>query len=307
MSTRRNMRFLELQIVVAAVVLLASGCASSLRCPEGTRPDSLTKGHSAECVPAEFEDISDRLDSATVLVGICDIGAVKPGSISNIKTLGSGFFINSSGLMLTARHVLPLPLPANKAIFIFRKEPEDKGLWAYSYEIDYDFPDIDVVGVRFHKNIGKKMSWLPVSPELPRQGEEIGIFGYPASRYKILPGGDFDGNSITPRVAKATISNFGVRSIEFSPDVRFEAKNFIESQFTFVKGNSGGPIVSAKSGKVLGIVTGVMSLPQTLQDLSFPGSNPIVGVPYATYAYAISINEVLPRLKSSDYSSSWAW
>lgn len=77
----------------------------------------------------------------------------------------------------------------------------------------------------------------------------------------------------------------------------------------FPQGNSGGPIVSVRTGKVVGIVDNMDNIPQLvppLQPTAGSSTTQANVVPYATFSRAISITELKNRLPLGVYSFDWA-
>lgn len=253
--------------------------------------------------PRGFVDVVSRAHDATVVIGICTI--TRQGdqtTYGNLVSLGSGFFINGDGLLLTAKHVVSIQLAADQVYFALHKTTATQFWLSTSQNIVHDFPDIDVCAIKFDR----KVSYLPLSQYRPKQGSDIGIYGYPASQIQIQ-NNQLVGGLVKPRSSRTTISNIEVGSMNFGT-IKLVDKVIIESQFIFVKGNSGGPVFDAKNGKVVGIVTGVRHIPQDAQTLTVTinGQNQsVIAVPYASYAYAVSISEVLPRLSPSDFTRWW--
>jgi S1-C subfamily serine protease len=290
---------------VSFLLALAFSAGQSLASIQNTGFSAKKDLASIDNLPENFESLTKQLSGATVLVGLCDTTQAAGGlPCSKFQTSGSGFFVNADGLMLTARHVVPLPLPPNKAVFIVQKKSDGSGWWAVSRNIFSEFPELDTLAIKFDLQ-GRKTQWLPLSLTPALQGEEIGVFGYPADDFELRPNGQFNGDRITSRVAKTIASSVERRSILFKPNVLLNNKEMIEAQFVFVKGNSGGPVVSVRTGKVIGIVTGQSNVAQDFQLIPINAQSSVGAIPFATYSYAISIHELMSKLSPTLYSSNW--
>lgn len=292
MAYKRFRKFLVLAASATALsVLTLSWSHASIDPAANVR----AKAPSSDRFTGSFEDLAKKMREATVFVGICDLVQGKPTPqgipCSKVEGGGSGFFINPNGLMITARHVIPLPLAENKAVLIVQKSDDSStGWWAISRAIARDLPDSDVVTVQFELP-NKRSPWLSLSQSPALQGEEIAIFGYPDAAIELLPNGQINGQRMTSRIAKTIASSVERRSMLFKPNVMFSDKTMIEAQFVFARGNSGGPIVSTRNGRVVGIVTGAMNVPQDVLNIKTAENMQIAAVPFATFSYGISIDE----------------
>lgn len=230
-------------------------------------------------------------------------------SFNNLTAVGSGFCIHQDGWVITSNHVVNHPrnpFKDNEVIFAFQKTSETEGKFALATGISYAFPEIDICLIKFDHSFNP----VPLNNHVPSQGEEIGVFGYPASNIIIEPNGQINGSQIRPRVAKTVIGSREVHGLlNFDGGaISIVNKRFIEAQFTFIKGNSGGPVFSAKTGKVVGVVTGSVHLPQDImhvQNMLGATQNLIPAVPFATYALAIGIDEILKLIPKRLYSLHW--
>jgi len=257
--------------------------------------------------PKGFVEIVQRARAATVAVATADLTQQGNQAVfANFISHGSGFFINRDGLLLTARHVVPSLTTPSRVYFILHRSNSTSAWYATSRSLTHDFPDIDVCAIKFDRKVG----WLPLSQYLPKQGAEIAVYGFPASQIQIN-NGQINGDLIKPRASKATISSIQAESMSFTGAtgiINVQGKTMIESQFVFIKGNSGGPVLDAKTGKVVGIVTGVQNIPQDarLESVTLNNQNQnVIGIPYASYSFAMSISEVIPRLVRGSYSHWW--
>lgn len=253
--------------------------------------------------PLEFTDITQRVAAATVSVGICDIEQIKKGDYSNVSSRGSGFFINDKGLLLTARHVIPLPLPKGKSILLFQKNPDDKSVYTTTTEIVHDWPDLDVVAIRVSEKASKAFKWLPLSNVEPKPGEEVGAFGYPIADLELKSMSKFNASSIFSRVMKSIVSNVEVRLL-MNKKEKIKRK-IIETQRAFSNGNSGSPLFSATDGRVVGLVNGAFISVMAIEKMEVKKGKKVEVPSLVSYGDNVSISEVLSRLDASEYSKSW--
>lgn len=257
----------------------------------------------AKAMSVEFTDITQKMAAATVSVGICDLEQIKGEKSTKVPSRGSGFFINDKGLFITARHVLPLPLPKGKSVLLFQKRPDDKSVFTTTTEVVYDWPDLDIVVLRVSETAAKAFGWIPLSSAVPSPGDEVGTFGYPVADLELKGLGRFDASSLYARVMKTIVSNVEVRELQ-SGKSKIK-RTVIETQRAFANGNSGSPLVSAKDGKVVGVVSGAFLHPMGIENVSGGRGRKIEIPTLVSYGNNVAISEILSRLKSSEYFQSW--
>jgi S1-C subfamily serine protease len=144
---------------------------------------------------------------------------------------GTGSLVSSDGLILTAAHVVRGY--NNKVTF-------NNGVLKGDYDSEIVFIDDknDVALIRA-KGL-KSITWLNLDLEsVPNPGEGVIAIGYPG----VLSEGDKSQDFVTRGMISA--SN--------------KSKGWLVADLTVASGNSGGPLISSKSGKVIGIVSQVIS------------------------------------------------
>lgn len=174
--------------------------------------------------PAAFDDPA----SVEVIRGmVCRIDCHSPFGDSS----GSGSIISSDGLILTAAHVIRGS--DNKVIF-------NTGPYQGEFETEIVFvDDRNDVAILRAKNL-KATRWLNIHlAGFPSPGETIMAIGY--------PGKPSSGDTTQDFVTKGIISASNSK------------KGWLVADLTVASGNSGGPIISVKTGEVIGVVSQVIS------------------------------------------------
>lgn len=110
---------------------------------------------------ADGGEVFHQAKAATVLI-------VAVNETTHSLSLGSGFFVDAEGLLLTNAHVIEdhthlLLYVGNQAVY---QAPE-------IVAVD---PDLDLAALRISPN---SVDWLPLSLDLPNEGDEIITVGYP--------------------------------------------------------------------------------------------------------------------------------
>jgi hypothetical protein len=258
--------------------------------------------------------IVSEIRKGTVLLVIADQQNDSNGNLVNPKSVGSGFFISDEGWLITSLHVVRNFRSAVDKLVAVLKLDESTVDTVSTGSITHSFPEIDVAAIKF-SSLPKGCHALTISSGIPEQGESLGIFGYPDSQLC------YDNNTLMlnylkPRVAMCVLARNEIG--DFFPG-QITQKRLLETQFNFVKGNSGGPIFSEESGDVVGLVMGFHTLPQSVFDVAIIFANKdekLTGeiwmpppadmsnlaqgfswkraplLTYATYSYGISCDEI---------------
>jgi hypothetical protein len=90
----------------------------------------------------------------------------------------------------------------------------------------HDFSDLDVVAIKFDR----KVASLPLSQRKSRQGDEVGVFGYPSTQISFV-NNPLNGLTVIPRFSCPNISAAEQTSKAFSPNVNLVQKNFLISVY----------------------------------------------------------------------------
>jgi len=176
------------------------------------------------------------------------------GAIFLVRILGSGFFVNSDSLVITARHViregrkLIQEIDANnKRMLIGIGLPNSENFRANTVLLDFEVvdedQDSDLALLRLSRNpfqgevssgvrIGEREIPVPaevarLNPNRPREGQWVAISGYPFGE-------------------RVLVTNSGhVASVWTSPNILIDAE--VNS------GNSGGPVYFVEDASVIGV------------------------------------------------------
>lgn len=182
----------------------------------------------------DFSDYSNRILAATVLVAhASDVAQLsEAGKIVILKEgtfesgVGTGFFVHPDGYIVTAKHVIDAIGAKNVVVRLF----SDKFRRAQVVTVDSaaDMALLKIEGTQFpFVELGYFENF--------DIGEEIGFAGY----------------SLNAEVSKPLIHRgvVSVRGVDANGTKLFTVNAFVN------KGNSGGPVFSAKTGRVLGMIS----------------------------------------------------
>lgn len=171
---------------------------------------------------AQGPDI-ERLDDAVALVEIYDYN-------NNFIGHGSGFVIESSGILVTNYHVVE---GAYKLKIVF----EENGT-----RVKYDVESIvkgskskDLAILKISNKNNKQFSYLKISKQPPKKGEECWAIGTPADT-----------------IFMNTVSKGLVSNLFFS-----ENPKSILTNAEFAQGSSGGPLINQR-GEVIGVNSAIL-------------------------------------------------
>ncbi len=192
---------------------------------------------------------------------------------------GTGFFFNSRGYFLTARHVIQKIDPQGKIsmnsagipeLFDVAKitllRPELDSVYISGLTLVSDFPELDLVILKADFEKHKNQESLKDKTEFPNididfsvisEGEAVYSFGYPLSEYQVQqlpsPSGIMIGtDTYFPRVTSSIISSHYEEIGAILTD-SFPKHYIIDKALNY--GNSGGPIVVEETGKVISVCT----------------------------------------------------
>ncbi|MGB9153753.1 MAG: trypsin-like peptidase domain-containing protein [Alphaproteobacteria bacterium] len=196
------------------------------------------------------QEVVRRAEAATALIKIDN------GSIGGFINSGSGFFIASSGEMLTANHV------ANDRDLAVQVVLADGSKHAAVVEFQNKKGDLTVL----HVNGVKNHAFLPAGDSSKLEdGDTLVAVGYPFSI----------GKTVTSGIVSALD-----RSLPLSVD-----SLFIQTDAAMNPGNSGGPVVNTK-GEFVGMADQLYS---PLEDLNITPQNAGLG-------FAIPSNTICEKL-----------
>ncbi|MGI9305654.1 MAG: trypsin-like peptidase domain-containing protein [Gammaproteobacteria bacterium] len=176
---------------------------------------------------------------------------------------GSGFCVSGEGWIITNAHVVvppdpeesvPFfqgtelePVPYRKVVFSGTSARHAAKVHAVADEGDDDFAVIKVEGFDGIPHIGN----FTTDVAAPSPGNEVRLFGFPLGRAIMQ-----DEDILQASVFEGIISR--------------QVGSFLQVQSSVYPGNSGGPVVD-EHGKVIGIVTGVQTVPggQIASDIGY--------------------------------------
>lgn len=192
---------------------------------------------------------------------------------------GTGFFFDSRGYFITARHVVQKMDPQGKPILDTAGIPElfDIAKLRLSQpgieftEVDglslvSDFPQFDLVILKadFNKNKAKKSFQNKLSFEhidiefgIVPEGEKVYAFGYPLAEHEVKQNPAQQGvmvgtHTYFPRTTSLIVSSHHDK-VGFSIISGFPKYYVIDKALNY--GNSGGPIVVEETGKAVSVCT----------------------------------------------------
>ncbi len=208
-------------------------------------------------------------------------GAVVRVETSDEQFLGTGFFFNTKGYILTAAHILKLNGEDLIEVKIrnYTKVIQSKDSTSVNKEVvllcdvDYVFPEIDmaILQVRNSTHTFERFpySLLNYSNHI-YEGQSVGICAFIPDKFE---------------KAKAFISSGVVSTIRKKEYIPFLEKvlDFIQSDLNIARGTSGGPIFELKTGRVIAMQTGGMYLDKSI---------------HTPYSIGILIDQIFPKLDS---------
>ena len=183
----------------------------------------------------EFSDIAEKIRTAAVLISNSD--KINKFSISEnillakgdvpFEGVGTGFFINADGYVATAKHVVDAI--GEKEIFI--KTSGNKEYQAALIKTD-EKSDIAILKISAKSPAFVQLGYY----DNLKVGDEVGFIGF-----------SLNTGIIGQLVHQGVVSAKGTDN---NGSKIFTINAFVN------KGNSGGPVFSAKTGRVLGIISG---------------------------------------------------
>ncbi len=176
---------------------------------------------------ADRGEIARQAKAATALI-------VAVNQATHSISFGSGFFVDADGLLLTNAHVVE----DHSSLFLY---VGNQAVYQAPEVVAVNL-DLDLAALRIpHKSV----DWLPLSLDLPDEGDEIITVGYPRITDILQMG-----FALHATVAPGMVSGIaeGRSRTEVRPAV------FIQTTGLLHLGNSGGPLVRADSGEVVGMM-----------------------------------------------------
>ncbi len=171
--------------------------------------------------------------------------------------VGSAFLINSDGYFVTAAHVLEhyKPNSAQVTVIIKQRDKNGAGMWFDVLERDEQhdlalckIKNFSVKESKSAKSTDHPIATLNVSSETTEQGQFIAIVGFPLGSWN-------------PTIQMGTIAATETvnPNIQGVPAGRRE---LLQVSASGNRGNSGGPVISLRTGRVIGVI--VQAIPSPL-------------------------------------------
>lgn len=219
--------------------------------------------------PERFQSFTDCLKWTKKAVYLIARGRENPDTKeTNWITLGTSF-LAAPNRIVTAGHVLIDKTKGEPAVhkdgdtYLLIKHDDDNNVHGYLFHPKLDkemfvYPEIDLgimyVEDNFYDGTTKKEDFIPISKNFAPIGTEISVLGYPLCLLS-FENKDFSKpkiGAILLRVDKGVINcRYQINPTSY----------MYEFTLNFNPGNSGGPIISAETGRLLSLVNGFNTIP----------------------------------------------
>jgi tetratricopeptide (TPR) repeat protein len=173
------------------------------------------------------EDTFRHAKAATALI-------VAVNDANHSISLGSGFFVDAKGLLVTNAHVIE----ENTRLYVYVRDQE---VYRAPDVVAVD-PDLDLAALRIQ---GTWIDPLALAAENPQEGTEVIAVGYPRVTDILQMG-----FTLHATVVPGTVSGLA----QGQSRTKGHAAGFIQTTGLLNFGNSGGPLVRTDSGEVAGMV-----------------------------------------------------
>lgn len=208
--------------------------------------------------PRPFANVVEDVRQA-----VCAVVQVRPAEAPQtglrFATIGSGFFV-SSKVFVTCHHVLMNSASPHQDgdRYDLAANLGNRGIVhtvanGVAGQNVHLFPEDDLAILIVDGN--QDRAYLPLDYGNIRVGEEIGVAGYPLSRL-VLVNGLIGFSGLIFRVARSVLTATYLVNVQIDGGPTLTNMPVLEVNFLFVNGNSGGPIFSAETGRVIGFVHG---------------------------------------------------
>lgn len=257
-------------IFILVFVVVLSGCIGENREPTTstilenhttttitiTSTTSTTIGYAPTMNEMPRSEIINKLKAATFAL-------LLPGPEGMPIESGTAFFISPDGYIITANHVIN---KINESKDIILMQPvelgKSSGAMVHNIEIIQKWEEYDLAILKADLEKNKNRAFLEGKKEFPyleiefnqqEDGEEVYAFGFPLPSVPTINkknGITIGFQSFSPRLTSAIISskyNY-IGSIQTGNDPKYYS---IDKALNY--GNSGGPIVLSKNGKVISV------------------------------------------------------
>ncbi|MGD0601846.1 MAG: serine protease [Terriglobales bacterium] len=186
---------------------------------------------------------------------VCSVIRQRPMPGGNgARAIGTGFFV-SKDIFITCDHVMNNPGDPHRAGDSYVLVANLTGTSGKVYSIPAPqlgkeislFPNLDLAVLRV-PNTPQDQPYAALEYGDVYEGEGIGVVGYPIPELQVV-NGNITFAAVIYRAAKGSIT-----ACFSANDGALQNVPYIEVNFLFVPGNSGGPVFSAKTGRVMGFV-----------------------------------------------------
>lgn len=243
-----NKRFLPWILVVVALIVLAISWVIIRPKKEKEREDftQLPTGRLvARYMRESFQAAVGTIKPAVVSISTLHLPPEVKGfnQPRSYREIGSGFFINSHGFILTNYHVVAGADEIKVTRFV-----KDHHLF-YNAQLISEFPELDLAILKVDSNHAFPAATFGNSDEI-KVGDWVLAIGSPFGLDQ----------SVTSGIISATRQSLFIGGNEY--------KDLIQTDAAINPGNSGGPLVNVR-GEVIGINTAISDVPQITADLGF--------------------------------------
>src|SRR6266851_218840 len=188
---------------------------------------------------------------------VCSVIRQRPmlGGMGGLA-LGTGFFV-ARDIFVTCDHVMNDPANPHQQGDSYSLVANLTGNSGKVHQIQNPqigqeinlFPNLDLAVLRV-PNTPNDQPYAPLEYGDVYEGQGIGVVGYPLPVLQVV-NGNLVFNSLIYRAASGSVN-----ARYNTNDGALQNVPYIEVNFLFVPGNSGGPVFSEKTGRVLGFVRG---------------------------------------------------
>ncbi|MDM4764863.1 serine protease [Pelomonas sp. SE-A7] len=198
------------------------------------------------------EALIERASSA-----VLPVGTFAATDSPRFQFRGTGFAIGDGRQVVTNVHVLPPSLEAGRRMAVLVREPAGEGrIRVLELQTMDRARDLAVLRLLDGPSLENRLSLA--SAREPRAGQEVLLMGYPlagALGYSLVTHRGMI--SARTRMAIPAASGRGLSSSAVAA-LRGEAIDLLQLDAVAYPGNSGGPLLDAQSGEVIGIVNMVL-------------------------------------------------
>lgn len=182
-----------------------------------------------------------------------------PSGQNKIQVLGTAFSFTSDGHFFTAEHVVnpnrgnPSLPPRTNSDKILLAQMQPDGMTASitgPYQILASSPLHDYVILHMATPPGRVQRYLELDIGPRYEGDSVAICGYPMGSTSVHPSNNAITINLNLRVAAGIISSQRIEN----------GSKLVEVDFPIIPGNSGGPLVSIQTGRVIGLASATVSV-----------------------------------------------